>query len=353
MGSSEPSSLTVAASGDHEADQRVEALLSKFPVELDRDVGIGLAPRTGTRVIYDDLLATAATSPEHHALLRDLHLGAAVIEPLTVRGFRVGAIACIDRQGRQLTPTVLTLLRDVAAHAAPVLQNARLHHELLERDRALRFSEAVLRAQGESGIEGLLVISPEGEMISHNSRFAEMWGFSDDILAGASDEEALAAAVTKVVDRDEFMDTVRAAYANPVEPRRGEVNLIDGRVLDRYGAPLRFDDGTYVGWAWYFRDITSERRAQQSLAESGERFATLARTLQESLLPPDLATAIRFRRAPGALRVSAGSAGHTPPLLVTSTARSHLSRAGVPCSACSTASRSPPPTSTSRSVTRS
>lgn len=48
------------------------------------------------------------------------------------------------------------------------------------------------------------------------------------------------------------------------------------------------DDGAYYGWAWYFRDVTEQKRTERALFESGERFAALARTLQESLLPPDL-----------------------------------------------------------------
>ncbi len=294
-GGSEIETLAVSRSGDEDGDRRVHDLLERFPVELDPQVGIGLAIRTGTRIVYeditDDLLSRSATSDEHLAMLRDLGMGAAVIEPLTVRGRTVGAIGCVNRTGRPLTAPALATLTEVSAHAAAVLDNARLHEALVERDRALRFSEAVLRAQGESGVEGLLVVAPDGQMLTYNSRFAELWEFSEEDLQG-TDAVALEAAMQKVVDPAAFRASVEAAYADPVAPTRDEVHFVDGRVLDRYGAPLRFDDGTYVGWAWYFRDISEERRTQQSLAESGERFASLARTLQESLLPPDLPSII-------------------------------------------------------------
>lgn len=283
--------LRVSRSGE-EADAVVEEMLRRYPVELDETGGLGLAVRSGERVVYadvtDDLLAASARDAHHLELLRALDLGAAAIEPLTARGRRVGAVAIVTRRGRALADDAVSLLAEVAQQAAPLLDNSRLHAELVETDRALRFSEAVLRAQGESGVEGLLVVSPDGEIISYNSRFAEIWGFDEELVERGSDEEALRAAMERVADPEGFIARVQAAYANPTAPMRDEVHFIDGRVLDRYGAPLQLDDGTYLGWAWYFRDVTAERRTQQSLLESGERFANLARTLQESLLPPDL-----------------------------------------------------------------
>jgi PAS domain S-box-containing protein len=284
--------LAVSRSGDDERDRIVQQMLEQYPPRLDGEIGIGLAVRTGERVLYDDitdeLLAETAVDDAQLEMLRSLELGSAAIQPLTARGRRVGAVGIVTRKGRPIDSHTLALLGEVSQHAAPVLDNARLHRELLETERALRFSEAVLRAQGESGVEGLLVVSPEGEMLSYNSRFAEMWGFGDEELAGRDDEEALAVAMQQVVDPEAFLARVHQMYADPVAPSRDEVHFKDGRVFDRYGAPLRLDDGNYLGWAWYFRDITNERRVQQSLLESGERFANLARTLQESLLPPDL-----------------------------------------------------------------
>lgn len=282
---------TVSDSGA-DGDASVREMLRRYPMRLDAEIGIGAALRTGERVLYadltDDLLAKAATDATHLEMLRALGLGAAVIEPLTVRGRRIGALACVNRRGRPLARRSLEMLEEVASHAGPVLENARLHRDLTARDRALRFSEALLRAQSEAGIEGQMVVGADGTMLSSNARFVDMWGFTEDEVAGRSDDDALAAALTKVVDPDAFITKVRAAYADPTSPTRDEIHFLDGRVFDRYGAPLRLDDGTYVGWAWYFRDITVEREVQRSLAESGERFAALARTLQESLLPPEL-----------------------------------------------------------------
>ena len=146
----------------------------------------------------------------------------------------------------------------------------------------------LLRAVLESGLEASLVVSPDGRMVSYNERFVQLWPIPDDVVASGSDEAALSSVLDKLTDPDGFLERVRACYADPVRPARDELLLTDGRVFDRYGTPLRDADGAYLGWAWYFRDVTSERIAAAEAREAGERFASLARTLQESLLPPHL-----------------------------------------------------------------
>ncbi|WP_146099415.1 PP2C family protein-serine/threonine phosphatase [Kineococcus xinjiangensis] len=146
----------------------------------------------------------------------------------------------------------------------------------------------LLRAAVESGLEAMVVVSPDGRMVSFNHQFVLLWPIPSDVVASGSDDAALRSVLDKVVDPDGFLERVRACYADPTHPARDELLLRDGRVFDRYGTPLRDPGGEYLGWAWYFRDVTAERRAAQEALEAGERFAALARTLQESLLPPHL-----------------------------------------------------------------
>ena len=50
--------------------------------------------------------------------------------------------------------------------------------DITERKQAeatLRFQKTLLEAQSEASIDGILVVTPTGEIISHNHRFIEMW----------------------------------------------------------------------------------------------------------------------------------------------------------------------------------
>ncbi len=138
---------------------------------------------------------------------------------------------------------------------------------------------ALVAAQAEASPDGLLVVSADGRMAVWNTRFAEIWGFPAELLDVQDDAGALKVAMSRVVDPEEFLRRVQEVYADPVRPVQDEIELNDGRILDRYGAPLHTQTGEYLGWSWYFRDVTFHRRNERDLRE-------LARTLQASLLPP-------------------------------------------------------------------
>ena len=119
----------------------------------------------------------------------------------------------------------------------------------------------LLRAAVEGGLDGIVVVSSDGLMISSNRRFQQMWPIPPEVVASGDDEAALASVLDKLVDPDAFLARVRELYAQASGSARDELLLRDGRVFDRFGTALRDGDGRYIGWAWYFRDVTAERAA--------------------------------------------------------------------------------------------
>ncbi|HET9444438.1 MAG TPA: PAS domain-containing protein, partial [Acidimicrobiales bacterium] len=139
--------------------------------------------------------------------------------------------------------------------------------------------ELMALAQAEASPDGILVVSPEGRMLFWNRSFADIWHLPPEVMTAADDVAALHAAMDLVADPEGFRTRVQEIYDNPVGRFQDEIELSDGRILDRFGAPLHGDDGDYLGLAWYFRDVTFHRRTERDLRE-------LADTLQASLLPP-------------------------------------------------------------------
>ena len=65
-------------------------------------------------------------------------------------------------------------------------------------------------------------------------------------------------AVTQMKNPQQFMERVIYLYGHPDEIGREEIELVDGKVFDRYSAPVRDKAGTHYGRIWTFRDITEQ-----------------------------------------------------------------------------------------------
>jgi signal transduction histidine kinase len=157
----------------------------------------------------------------------------------------------------------------------------------------IRFSKAMLEAQTEASIDGILTVSPERKMISYNQRFVEMWDILEEVLQTRSDEAVVEAVKDKVVDPQAYLKRVSYLYDHPNDDSDEEILLTDGRTFERYSAPVTGPDGSYYGRVWYFRDITRRKRAEESLLEirAAER-RRIARDLHDAVLQ-DLAGALQ------------------------------------------------------------
>ena len=127
-------------------------------------------------------------------------------------------------------------------------------------------SLAVLHAIHEAAPDGILVIGPDRRVLGFNRRFALIWGIPPGLLAARDDDKLLSHVLPQMVDPDEFIRSVLHLYDHPGESSREEIRLVDGRVLDRFSAPVPSDRGP-CGRVWFFREITAQRAAEAALRE--------------------------------------------------------------------------------------
>ena len=146
---------------------------------------------------------------------------------------------------------------------------------------ALLFSNLILSTQQETSLDGILVVSPDGKMISSNQQFADMWGIPLDVLKSKSDEQALRSVMDKLVNQAEFIRKIKYLYANPGEKSQDVIDLKDGRRFDRYSAPMLDVAGKNHGRVWYFRDITDLSTRTAQLLKTNEELL-IAKNLAES-----------------------------------------------------------------------
>ncbi len=164
--------------------------------------------------------------------------------------------------------------------------------DITDRRRAedtLAFQKALLQAQSEASTDGILVVSPAGEMISHNRRFIEMWSIPEHVIESRSDQQAIESVLEQLFDPDAFTQRVEYLYSHPTEESRDRIDLRDGRVFERFSRPLAGNSGDYYGRVWYFRDITDLIRREERDALLAEAGAVLTSSLEPETILSSLA----------------------------------------------------------------
>jgi HD-GYP domain-containing protein (c-di-GMP phosphodiesterase class II) len=140
-----------------------------------------------------------------------------------------------------------------------------------ERKRAeenLKFSNTLLLTQQETSLDGILIVDETGNIISFNQRFVNIWDVPPGVLKTLSDTKALEAILSKVKNQDQFIKKVNYLYRHKNKKSRDEIILKDGRIIDRYSSPMIGPDKENYGRVWYFRDITSYKKAGEKLEKS-------------------------------------------------------------------------------------
>lgn len=145
---------------------------------------------------------------------------------------------------------------------------------------SLRTTIAILKAQQEATLDGILVIDNDGKVLSYNRRLLEIWGVPPSVAMGASEQQLLEYAAQSVADWPEFIGTLQHLHSHPHEVRTGDPILLkDGRTLSRASVPVLTTDGGVAGRAWYYCDITEAKRADR-LQAALFRIAQLSRDTQ-------------------------------------------------------------------------
>ena len=159
---------------------------------------------------------------------------------------------------------------DWAPRAPDRPSDQRLRHA----EERLDLSVSLLQATLESTTDGILVVDGAGRIVTHNTRFTEIWGLPPEVLAEGSDGGALEHVRDQLEDPTGFLERVRALYREPERTGYDVLRLRDGRVVERHSRPQRLGDSV-VGRVWTFRDITEQKRMQEALAASERRYRRL------------------------------------------------------------------------------
>jgi PAS domain S-box-containing protein len=133
-----------------------------------------------------------------------------------------------------------------------------------ESELELSSKSALLEAQLDSTIDGILVVDSDGRRILQNQRFIDMVRLPPELI-DKNEDGALEYVLGLMKNRDSFLAKIEYLNSHAEEKSRDEIEFLDGTILDRYSAPVRDKQGKYYGRIWTFRDITIRRRNEEML----------------------------------------------------------------------------------------
>jgi PAS domain S-box-containing protein len=251
---------------------------------LDPQLGAG---PTGTAIREERcyLCQDIATDPHmapwrERALQRGYRASAAV--PFRQNGKVIGALTVYAGETQTFEAEEEALLVEIGQAISTaldsLLQQTQLRAELEARklmEKDLRFQHLILSTQQETSLDGILIVDSNGQIVSYNRKYLEMWGIPKDLVDTGSSEKTLGWAVEQVADPETFGRKIKEIYARPDTKSNDEILLKDGRTFERYSAPMIDRDGKNFGRVWYFRDITAVKKAGEALRLSEARFRGL------------------------------------------------------------------------------
>jgi diguanylate cyclase (GGDEF)-like protein/PAS domain S-box-containing protein len=130
---------------------------------------------------------------------------------------------------------------------------------------SLLFKTALLEAQAETTIDGILAVDESDRIVLTNRQFGLDFEIPDEVLSTRDDLVVRNYVTDKVENPEAFVGKIKYLTNHRNEKSRDELRLKNGKVFDRYSAPLIDSKRQYRGRIWYFRDITDRKVVEERI----------------------------------------------------------------------------------------
>ncbi|MDF1615765.1 diguanylate cyclase [Desulfurivibrio dismutans] len=184
--------------------------------------------------------------------LQSRYLGKRLAEPLTRLGKRIAEIV----EGRPKTGFEY----NQSNHEIATIAN---HIEELT-ERALQRKANELQTILESSRDGILVTDNHGRVTYANSHYKEMWHLPLEPPLKADVHHLATMIAGQIAEPESFFARAKALNSSLNEDT-DKLNLNDGRVFEWFSCPVMDEANMLEGRLWNFRDITTRKRAEESL----------------------------------------------------------------------------------------
>jgi two-component system, cell cycle sensor histidine kinase and response regulator CckA len=188
--------------------------------------------------------------------------------PIKVDGQVVGVFSLYADEPGFFNEEELRLLDELAMDISFGLDVSRREQKRRKTEEELRWRTAFFEAQVDAALDGILVVDSQGNKILQNQRMNDVWKIPPHIAESKDDALQIKFVSSQTKNPKQFIEKVANLNSHPDQVSRDEIEMMDGKILDRYSSPVRDKAGNYYGRIWTFRDITEKRQLEQQFRQS-------------------------------------------------------------------------------------
>ena len=245
----------VRCSDDSIVSISMEGIIQTWNAGAERTYGYGAAEVLGRSI---SILVPGDLANETNEILAMWKSGCEVRNLELVR---------VRKDGQQIViQLTISPTRDLTGNVVGASTVARDVTDKKRAEESLLFKTALLEAATETSIDGILAVDESGNILLANTQFSRCFGVSEELLRTRDDSAVLNHLKEMVKAPYAFLAKIEYLYAHRDEKSMDEIKLKNGRVFERYSAPLIDSEERYRGRIWYFRDITERKAAEERIA---------------------------------------------------------------------------------------
>ncbi|MBH8564890.1 PAS domain-containing sensor histidine kinase [Nostoc sp. CENA67] len=142
--------------------------------------------------------------------------------------------------------------------------------QLKKQEAKLEISLSILRSIIESTANGIVAVNLEGEILSFNQKFVDMWQIPESLMLSKNFSQASAFLENQLKNAEAFRGVMWEVSSQPDSQSYDILELMDGRVFAQYSLP-QWLNGKIIGRVWSIWEISDCKQVESELRQALEQ----------------------------------------------------------------------------------